>query len=237
MFATPKGRRLHLISAHGYPKEYFFSVTNKGIGGLLKKWGDGASLIRKGWKAREGKDQDKDSDDERMDEGGQSEDEDDKTSDMAELANVSKASTGGTLQTNNPSTNTPGQGTDGVDSLANTLDSLSLVPSQVRFGRGGKVAGFAHNNQQRKMHGKEGQPGAGRGNRGGRGQQRGGLSGSHVQSMDVDAIRRSEQPQEAGEGQGHHGQGLGWAARGRAGVIPVVGGRGGRGGGRGNRGQ
>ncbi|KAH6915817.1 hypothetical protein BKA70DRAFT_1556399 [Coprinopsis sp. MPI-PUGE-AT-0042] len=52
-FATPKGRRLHLISAHGYPKEYFFGVTNKGVGGLLKKWGEGASMIRGKWKERD----------------------------------------------------------------------------------------------------------------------------------------------------------------------------------------
>ncbi|TBU39331.1 hypothetical protein BD309DRAFT_969932 [Dichomitus squalens] len=52
-FSTPKTRRLHLIQAHGYPKEYFFAVTNKGVGGLLKKWGEGASLLRKQWKPRE----------------------------------------------------------------------------------------------------------------------------------------------------------------------------------------
>jgi hypothetical protein len=52
LFLTPKARRLHLIEAHGFPKEYFFAVTNKGIGGLLKKWGEGASMIRGPWKAR-----------------------------------------------------------------------------------------------------------------------------------------------------------------------------------------
>ncbi|GJE98617.1 hypothetical protein PsYK624_148510 [Phanerochaete sordida] len=52
-FATPKTRRLHLIQAHGYPKEYFFAVTNKGVGGLLKKWGEGASLVRNKWAPRE----------------------------------------------------------------------------------------------------------------------------------------------------------------------------------------
>ncbi|EAU90420.1 hypothetical protein CC1G_00804 [Coprinopsis cinerea okayama7 len=55
-FATPKARRLHLISSHGYPKEYFFAVTNKGVGGLLKKWGEGASMIRGKWKPRDGAD-------------------------------------------------------------------------------------------------------------------------------------------------------------------------------------
>jgi len=52
LFSTPKTRRLHLIEGHGYPKEYFFGVTNKGVGGLLNKWGEGASMIRGPWKPR-----------------------------------------------------------------------------------------------------------------------------------------------------------------------------------------
>jgi len=53
-FSTPRTGRLHLIQAHGYPKQYFYAITNKGIGGLLKKWGEGASSIRKDWKPRAG---------------------------------------------------------------------------------------------------------------------------------------------------------------------------------------
>jgi hypothetical protein len=52
LFSTPKTRRLHLIEGHGYPKEYFFGVTNKGVGGLLNRWGEGASMIRGPWKPR-----------------------------------------------------------------------------------------------------------------------------------------------------------------------------------------
>jgi len=52
MFETPAKRRMHLIDVHHYPKEYFFAVTNKGIGGLLEKWGDGVSLLRPEWKPR-----------------------------------------------------------------------------------------------------------------------------------------------------------------------------------------
>ncbi|EMD39405.1 hypothetical protein CERSUDRAFT_113037 [Gelatoporia subvermispora B] len=55
-FLTPKARRLHLISAHGYPKEYYFAVTNKGVGGLLKRWGEGVSLVRGTWKPRAARD-------------------------------------------------------------------------------------------------------------------------------------------------------------------------------------
>ncbi|KZV87170.1 hypothetical protein EXIGLDRAFT_724056 [Exidia glandulosa HHB12029] len=50
--ATPRTRRLHLIEAHHYPKQYFFAVTNKGIGGLLQQWGEGATLLRGEWKPR-----------------------------------------------------------------------------------------------------------------------------------------------------------------------------------------
>jgi len=47
---NPKARRHHLIQAHGYPAEFFFAITNKGVGGLLERWGEGASLIRGKWK-------------------------------------------------------------------------------------------------------------------------------------------------------------------------------------------
>jgi hypothetical protein len=44
-FGAPKTRRLHLVDAHGYPPDYFFAVTNKGIGALVAS---GGSLIRTG---------------------------------------------------------------------------------------------------------------------------------------------------------------------------------------------
>jgi len=49
-FMNPKARRHHLIQVHGYPAEFFFAITNKGVGGLLERWGEGASLIREKWK-------------------------------------------------------------------------------------------------------------------------------------------------------------------------------------------
>ncbi|KDR80796.1 hypothetical protein GALMADRAFT_1107732 [Galerina marginata CBS 339.88] len=83
-FLTPKARRLHLIQAHSYPKEYFFAVTNKGIGGLLKKWGEGASMIRKEWKPREQEEKQKldinkyrEGDQDVMDEEDEEDDDDD----------------------------------------------------------------------------------------------------------------------------------------------------------------
>ena len=49
---TPKGRRLHLIDKHKYPPNFYFAVTNYGIGRLLMKWGEGVSLLRNEWKPR-----------------------------------------------------------------------------------------------------------------------------------------------------------------------------------------
>ncbi|KAF8141409.1 hypothetical protein EV363DRAFT_1139417, partial [Boletus edulis] len=128
LFSTPKARRLHLIQAHSYPKEYFFAVTNKGVGGLLKRWGDGASMIRGTWKPRDIKlgQETKITGKENMEVDLDSEEEED-----AEVEDE-------------------GEGDDvdeeegGVDELARSMSSLSLVPPAIRFGRGGKSGGFMH---------------------------------------------------------------------------------------------
>ncbi|WFC98089.1 hypothetical protein MYAM1_000811 [Malassezia yamatoensis] len=44
----------HLIAVHHYPPEYFFAVTNHGVGKLRDLYGDGASLVRKTWKTKSG---------------------------------------------------------------------------------------------------------------------------------------------------------------------------------------
>lgn len=67
MFATPKLRRQHLIAAHHYPPEFFFSITNHGIGRLRELYGDSASLVRKTWKPREDAEGDKRVDNEQGD--------------------------------------------------------------------------------------------------------------------------------------------------------------------------
>ncbi|KAJ6580987.1 hypothetical protein B0H19DRAFT_1113165 [Mycena capillaripes] len=154
LFLTPKARRLHLIQGHGYPKEYYFAVTNKGVGGLLKRWGEGASLMRGQWKAREPA------------ATPQSEpespsvliEEDDDDEDDAQTPAPNHAQL--------PRTN------EGVDSLAESLNALSLVPPSIRFGRGGKNGGFANDQQPR----------GGRSHRG-RGAHR------NDDAMDVDAPR------------------------------------------------
>ncbi|KAJ7132337.1 hypothetical protein C8R44DRAFT_773806 [Mycena epipterygia] len=153
MFLTPKARRLHLIQGHGYPKEYYFAVTNKGVGGLLKRWGEGASLLRGEWKARDSEAKPAPVRDSVVVEEDDEDEEDDA-----------------------PGPAAPNHGSDppaGVDSLADSLNALSLVPPSIRFGRGGKNGGFANDQQQ---------PRGGRAHRG-RGGQR------TEDEMDVDVPR------------------------------------------------
>ncbi|KAF5351289.1 hypothetical protein D9758_008010 [Tetrapyrgos nigripes] len=131
-FSTPKARRLHLIQAHHYPKEYFFAVTNKGVGGLLKRWGEGASMIRGEWKQREGPQRNDESDDDEATHEEEMEDADVVQSSFNDIG----FDTGSTPAKANAQ--------DNLDGLADSMSSLSLVPSAIRFGRGGKKAGLAH---------------------------------------------------------------------------------------------
>ena len=150
MFANPKARRLHLIAAHSYPKEYFFAVTNKGIGGLLRRWGDGASLLRGQWRPRdtdgnaEG-DEDEDSTSHsrrssslQSDIDGQG---DDNLTEGEEKFGPNSASVPALAEQEGATktSDVDGDGTEDaeVDALARDVSALGLVPSSVRFGRGG----------------------------------------------------------------------------------------------------
>ncbi|KAF7371036.1 hypothetical protein MSAN_00737800 [Mycena sanguinolenta] len=141
LFMTPKARRLHLINAHQYPKEYFFAVTNKGVGGLLKRWGDGASLMRGEWKPRESSAV---SETRQPDPPSVLVEEDDDDNDEDEILNAS----GPSRISHQQQQPTTGAGA-GVDSLTESLNALALVPPSIRFGRGGKNGGFSNEQQPR----------------------------------------------------------------------------------------
>ncbi|KAG6879935.1 hypothetical protein C0992_009291 [Termitomyces sp. T32_za158] len=138
----PDARLLEL--AHGYPKEYFFAVTNKGIGGLLRKWGEGASMIRGEWKPREVSEDN---------EGSGNEDDDKDDVDDHIVNDIGHTDP-------NPQVNhgvhireyiKPSEHTNAdeiLDGLVDTMESLSLVPPSVRFGRGGKKGGFIPNSER-----------------------------------------------------------------------------------------
>jgi len=167
-FLTPKARRLHLIQAHSYPKEYFFAVTNKGVGGLLKRWGDGASMIRGKWKPREEDSKGKghtteDQEEEEMEVDGDSDDSDEageegeegetsdyegegtpRVSQLHDFDAGSPATTPRMAAMQSPRQGSTQQSTSDVDKLAQSMTALSLVPDTIRFGRGGKSGGFMH---------------------------------------------------------------------------------------------
>ena len=91
----------------------------------MKKWGDGASMIRKPWKRRV--------DNEGMEVEGSDGSEDD------EDGPLENATTQSVETVNKPHVRREQTGQhDDLDALANSMDSLSLVPPTIRFGRGGK---------------------------------------------------------------------------------------------------
>ncbi|KZV70865.1 hypothetical protein PENSPDRAFT_752244 [Peniophora sp. CONT] len=175
-FRTPKNRRNHLISAHGYPRQYFFAITNYGMGEMLRRWGEGASMVRGDWRPREPAEENDSSDDEDAME------EDDSDSGAAKVnqkgrnnnngrqvpPHMPAASTSASRPLPTPQPPKPRSasvvpttssrlsepvaqsdkagpstttGTTALDALADTMSSLSLVPSSIRFGRGAKSSG------------------------------------------------------------------------------------------------
>ncbi|KAG8753604.1 hypothetical protein FRC11_007282 [Ceratobasidium sp. 423] len=134
-FHTPKGRRLHLIAVHGYPKLFFFAVTKHGVGGLLARYGEGATLIRKPWKPRLGNASatrnDSDSDE---DSGGSN-----CLKDAGKQVTTPPETKASTSQSSAAATPQPH---GNLDDLASSMKSLSLVPTSIRFGRGARRAGF-----------------------------------------------------------------------------------------------
>ncbi|KAG7094227.1 hypothetical protein E1B28_007833 [Marasmius oreades] len=183
LFGNPKTRRLHLIQAHAYPKEYFFAVTNKGVGGLLKKWGEGASMLRGEWKKREYTEENKETiADDRNEEAGVGDHLVDDTSDGEESDVTERQSAKGFATkigdtrkslTNNSSIEARGGRDQDIEELNESMTSLSLIPSSIQFGRGSAKAGFSHSHSSGD---------ASRGRWRGRGGRGGGSRGSTVRA-------------------------------------------------------
>ena len=158
-------------------------MTNKGVGGLLKKWGEGASLIRKEWKTREendgGKEQgsvvdtkshrasrddemvvDDEDDDDEEDEDDEEEEEEEEEPDLEATPRMLPRRTIGVHSpplSSHPNTHNPdadGTSNNDLTNLTESLNSLSIVPNSIRFGRGGKSGGFIPRGQGRGKHGR-----------------------------------------------------------------------------------
>ena len=122
----------------------------------MKKWGEGASLIRKEWKTREerneggkeggvvdtkthrGRDDKMAVDDEDEDEDEEEEEEEEEEADLEATPRMLPRRTIGVQS------DTPDRGSSNPDltNLTESLNSLTIVPSSIRFGRGGKSGGF-----------------------------------------------------------------------------------------------
>lgn len=131
---------------HGYPKLYFFAVTKHGIGELLARYGEGATLIRKEWKPRPGSigdtkaraSNDDDSDDSDLHD---SEHGTDKLED-ADAGSEPTKKAPETPSAGSRASPQPPQPAEALDDLTSSMKSLNLVPTSIRFGRGARRAGF-----------------------------------------------------------------------------------------------
>ena len=129
----------------------------------MKRWGEGASLVRGDWNAREGnKSGDADSDDSDEDEDNEDEGDEmaqDKLTENGLAGSLGSMSRSGKVQKDektlasgsivNGSVRGNEKGKEKIqgnamdadlDSLEGSMSSLSLVPSSIRFGRGSKSA-------------------------------------------------------------------------------------------------
>jgi len=124
-------------------------VTNKGIGGLLRKWGEGASMIRGNWKSRDLEKKEEEEEEEESDRMIlENTNEDDKSSneevDMEELEKTPKPGVRSLRPDDSISRSgdTRSNVSADVDVLAEGMSSLALIPSSVRFGRGSRGGGW-----------------------------------------------------------------------------------------------
>jgi hypothetical protein len=196
----------------------------------LKKWGEGVSLIRGPWKARdeqgtknENRDEDDSGEDEEAGPLDKMDSENDERDDRDQLELHDATSDGGRTARGDDYTKEDSL----VDGLTNTMGSLNLVPPSIRFGRGGKNGGFGQNGRTGDPTTDSDNPVRGghfRGRGRGRGWRGAGGDVSRARSpavMEVDS--QNMQPSVASQvsGKGAYGRGgLGWAAgRGRAGII------------------
>jgi hypothetical protein len=120
---------------------YFFAITNRGIVGLLRKYGEGASLIRGEWKRRaDDPAHARAKDDDDMQASSSSGDSDADDPAAIDIDTAPSSPTAARPAARDPPPH-PHVAAD-VDALAAHMDGLGIapVPPAVRFGRGGRRA-------------------------------------------------------------------------------------------------
>ncbi|KNZ53584.1 hypothetical protein VP01_3197g2 [Puccinia sorghi] len=129
-FSSPKTRRLHLIDMHEYPRTFFFSLPNQGLNDLYKKFGPGVSLIRPDWKPSNG----------RSDAPSKFSISDDNASKIGvpnatTTAGHESESIAGRIEYTDRNKTHGDDNMEGIDSVIDSVQQLSLVPRQIQFGK------------------------------------------------------------------------------------------------------
>lgn len=134
--STPQKRRLHLIDKHMYPKNFFFAVTRDGIDGRRSLLNDGSHRRRRSSVA--------------MTAAATGTATNGQPLPQAATSTVAKSLTGQgeIVPAQQPAPETRQSESRpkpdvGIDDLTGAMSALQFVPPSIRFGRGGRKAGFA----------------------------------------------------------------------------------------------
>jgi len=129
--STPQKRRMHLVDKHGYPRNFFFGVTKDGIDGRRSLLLEGGGHRRRRSSIAIAA-----------------------ASKKAPASSEAPAGTSSGVDNTDVAANQRAAGHSEqpdanqkpdveMDDLAGAMSALKFVPPSVRFGRGGKRAGFA----------------------------------------------------------------------------------------------
>lgn len=132
-YLTPKTRRLHLVDKHMYPKNFFFTVTRDGIDGRQSLLFEGRRQRRRPSISSNVSANETRSNSRARKKGTEG-------LSVPKKAGSARESVSGEDEDDGP----PAQAPDvEMEDLTGAISALRFVPSSVRFGRGGRKAGFS----------------------------------------------------------------------------------------------
>jgi len=127
-------RRKHLIEAHYFEPSFFFAVIKYGIGNQLRAWAAGGTRPELPNKAASSASAEVETGQDNSSRKSRS-----RSKDRRKAKHPATEASTSTSQQRKQEANGKG---DAVDSITDKMRNVSLVPSSIRFGRGGRHAGF-----------------------------------------------------------------------------------------------
>jgi hypothetical protein len=127
-------RRKHLIETHYFEPSFFFAVIKYGIGNQLRAWAAGGTRPELPNKAATSASTEVETGQDNSPRKSRS-----RSKDRRKVKEPAMEASTSTSQQRKQEINGKG---DTVDSITDKMKNVSLVPSSVRFGRGGRHAGF-----------------------------------------------------------------------------------------------